>query len=459
MRWRGGTPGAEHGTSGAGTAAGRRDRAPFQALIGLLSALLLAAPAHAQAPATITIDNVRASGNGRHHVVVSVLDPSGNPVPGLADAFSVALNGGAVEDLRARDARAERPHATVTLVVDAALFSPPALGAVEDAVRALGRALRESDRIRVVAAGSALRSREGSAGDADGLARRLADLAGDGTPRLYDALYDAVRAASRLPGDREGAVIAITRGADGGSGRSLIEVLALAGTPQRLTRVMVLRLGDAGVAPEAERLRRLAAHTGGAVTAVTSPQSLSVALPGTAARALGHWVLTFRAPGWSRDVERQELEVTVEAAGARRTARLGYATREALPPAWWTNPMSWLLPGAVLLLAGLAWALSRRRQRGLLVHDRDADDGVWYELFAFPVTIGGAAGNDLVLPDPLVSRNHATLERRGRTVELVDLNSENGTFVNGERISRRALADGDRLSFGRNVHLIYEARG
>jgi pSer/pThr/pTyr-binding forkhead associated (FHA) protein len=121
--------------------------------------------------------------------------------------------------------------------------------------------------------------------------------------------------------------------------------------------------------------------------------------------------------------------------------------------------MSWLLPGAVLLLAGLAWALSRRRQRGLLVHDRDADDGVWYELFAFPVTIGGAAGNDLVLPDPLVSRNHATLERRGRTVELVDLNSENGTFVNGERISRRALADGDRLSFGRNVHLIYEARG
>jgi hypothetical protein len=326
-------------------------------------------------------------------------------------------------------------------------------------VRALGRSLPDDDRIRVIAAGAALRSREAAAGDADRLAGQLADLPGDGTPLLYDALYDAVREASRLPANRAGAVIVVTRGADGGSRRTLIEVLAPARTPARLTRVMVLRLADAGAAPEAERLRRLAEHTGGAVTAVSSAQSLPVALPGAAARALGHWVLTFDAPSWSREAERHDLEVTVEAAGARRSSRLNYAARESLPPAWWTNPMSWLLPGAIVLLAGLGWAVTRRRQRGLLVHDHDADDGVWYELFAFPVTIGGAAGNDIVFQDPLVSRNHATLERRGRTVELVDLNSENGTFVNGERISRRALADGDRLSFGKSVHLVYEARG
>lgn len=428
------------------------------ALLACLSAWL-AAPAAAQPPATITIDNVRASGNGVHHVVVSVLDASGEPVEGLAGKFQASLGGHAAEDLQVRSAREERPHATVTLVVDAGLLAPPALASVEDAVRGLGRSLPRGDRIRLIAAGSSLRSREASAEDADRLASRLADLPADGTPLLYDALFDAVRAAARLPGDRGGAVIVVTRGADGGSRRSLIEVLALARTPNRLTRVMVLRLGGAGAAPEAERLRRLAEHTGGAVTAVSSAEGLPVALPGAAARALGHWVLTFRAPGWSRDAERQDLEVTVDAAGARRTARLNYATREALPPAWWTNPRAWLLPVAVLLLAGAAWVLTRRRQRGLLVHDRDDDDGVWYELFAFPVTVGGAAGNDLVFQDPHVSRNHATLERRGRTVELVDLNSENGTFVNGERISRRALADGDRLSFGKSVHLIFEARG
>jgi len=434
--------------------------APYRPMVLIaLTATLIAAPAFAQPPATVTIDNVRASGDGTHRVVVSVLDASGNPVAGLDDAFQVSLGGRPVEDLRARDARSERAHATVTLVVDAALLAPPALSAVEDAVRALGRGLPAGDRIRVIAAGTSLRSREAGADDADRLASQLADLAVDGTPQLYDALYDAVRAAARMPADRAGAVIVVTRGADGGSRHTLIEVLALARTPNRLTRVMVLRLGGAGAAPEAERLRRLAEHTGGAVTSVTSAQSLPVALPDAAARALGHWVLTFRAPGWSRAVERQDLEVTVEAAGARRTARLNYATRESLPPAWWTSPKSWLLPGAALLLAGLGWVLTRRRQKGLLVHDRDADDGVWYELFAFPVTIGGAAGNDLVFQDPLVSRNHATLERRGRIVELVDLNSENGTFVNGERISRRALADGDRLSFGKSVHLIFEARG
>ena len=41
----------------------------------------------------------------------------------------------------------------------------------------------------------------------------------------------------------------------------------------------------------------------------------------------------------------------------------------------------------------------------------------------------------------------------------MDLNSENGTFVNDERINRRLLVDGDRVSFGPHVHLIFEARG
>jgi hypothetical protein len=421
--------------------------------------LTVAAPAPAQVPATMTIDNVRASGNGRHRVVVSVLDASGAPVPGLDGAFVVTLGERAVEQLVARPARDERSRATVTLVLDAGLLRPPALGAVTDAVRARGRSLAESDRIRVIAAGSSLRSREAAASDAERLAGQLAGMESDGTPMLYDALFNAARDAARLPDNRNAAVIVITRGADGGSGHTLIEVLASARTPKRLTRVMVLQLGDGGAAPEAERLRRLAEHTGGGVTRVSSAPGLPGALPGTAARALGDWVLTFDAPQWARGAERQTIEVVVDAHGARRTAKLDYATSESLLPAWWTNPLLWLLPVAVLGIAAAAWALTRRRQRGLLVHDRDEDDGVWYELFALPVTLGGAAGNDIVFQGAQISRNHATLERRGRVVELVDLNSENGTFVNGERITRRALADGDRLSLGKSVHLIYEARG
>jgi pSer/pThr/pTyr-binding forkhead associated (FHA) protein len=68
-------------------------------------------------------------------------------------------------------------------------------------------------------------------------------------------------------------------------------------------------------------------------------------------------------------------------------------------------------------------------------------------------------GNDLVFPEGRVSRNHAVLERRGSAIELSDLNSENGTFVNGDRITRRRLAQGDRIRLGGSVELTFEGRG
>ena len=92
------------------------------------------------------------------------------------------------------------------------------------------------------------------------------------------------------------------------------------------------------------------------------------------------------------------------------------------------------------------------------MHDGDGQDGTWYEVFRLPLRVGAAEGNDIVLADSLVSRNHAVFERRGRTIELVDLNSENGTLVNDERVARRVLADGDRVSLGPDVHLVFEAR-
>jgi pSer/pThr/pTyr-binding forkhead associated (FHA) protein len=52
--------------------------------------------------------------------------------------------------------------------------------------------------------------------------------------------------------------------------------------------------------------------------------------------------------------------------------------------------------------------------------------------------------------EPLVSRRHARLEKRGDGWVLIDLGSTNFTRVNGERIRReRELQDGDLLTFGR----------
>lgn len=63
-------------------------------------------------------------------------------------------------------------------------------------------------------------------------------------------------------------------------------------------------------------------------------------------------------------------------------------------------------------------------------------------------TLGRREGCDLVLPDPRVSREHARVERDASGTELVDLGSTNGTFVNGQRVGRCRLRNGDRIRLG-----------
>ena len=65
-------------------------------------------------------------------------------------------------------------------------------------------------------------------------------------------------------------------------------------------------------------------------------------------------------------------------------------------------------------------------------------------------TIGRATGADFIVDAPLVSRVHCRLTALpGGDLEVRDLNSTNGTFVNGERIENAVLAPGDRIQVGR----------
>jgi len=65
-------------------------------------------------------------------------------------------------------------------------------------------------------------------------------------------------------------------------------------------------------------------------------------------------------------------------------------------------------------------------------------------------TIGRATGADFIVDAPLVSRVHCRLTALpGGELEVRDLNSTNGTFVNGERVESAVLSSGDRLQVGR----------
>jgi pSer/pThr/pTyr-binding forkhead associated (FHA) protein len=64
-------------------------------------------------------------------------------------------------------------------------------------------------------------------------------------------------------------------------------------------------------------------------------------------------------------------------------------------------------------------------------------------------TIGRAARADFIVEAPLVSRIHCRLTAGSTELEVVDLGSTNGTYVNGERVTRTAIRNGDRLGVGK----------
>jgi len=65
-----------------------------------------------------------------------------------------------------------------------------------------------------------------------------------------------------------------------------------------------------------------------------------------------------------------------------------------------------------------------------------------------PYTVGRKVDRDLVIPDPRVSREHASIIAENGEFFVVDLGSKHGTFVNGERVERQKLQRSDRLEFG-----------
>lgn len=83
---------------------------------------------------------------------------------------------------------------------------------------------------------------------------------------------------------------------------------------------------------------------------------------------------------------------------------------------------------------------------------------------SFPVsdgntTIGRSGDNTIVLDAPDVSRRHARLERNGHYLRIFDLNSTNGTWVNGEAVHISDVQPGDRVRVGSQELLLDASSG
>lgn len=83
----------------------------------------------------------------------------------------------------------------------------------------------------------------------------------------------------------------------------------------------------------------------------------------------------------------------------------------------------------------------------LIVHDAEGNSRE-VPLSTTPFMLGREARCDLVLPDHRISRRHARIIRNEWGFSLEDTASLHGTYVNGERIERCPLKDGDRITLG-----------
>jgi two-component system cell cycle response regulator len=89
-----------------------------------------------------------------------------------------------------------------------------------------------------------------------------------------------------------------------------------------------------------------------------------------------------------------------------------------------------------------------KRDRAYLVVLAGSNVGEMYKLEEAEILIGRASNAGIRLNDEGVSRRHARIVKDADSIVVEDLQSANGTLVNGEPVARRVLVDGDKVMLG-----------
>jgi two-component system NtrC family sensor kinase len=84
---------------------------------------------------------------------------------------------------------------------------------------------------------------------------------------------------------------------------------------------------------------------------------------------------------------------------------------------------------------------------------RGNDQGARFELGEGPISLGRDSSNGIQLHDTEVSRRHAQIYATGDVYTISDLDSSNGTFVNGRAVEAHRLESGDQIQIGRTLML------
>ena len=139
----------------------------------------------------------------------------------------------------------------------------------------------------------------------------------------------------------------------------------------------------------------------------------------------------------------------------------GIATRMVQPEAGAEEPVPEVVPGATMVYRpkpGPPTEAVTPEELGVEPEVVTLTvDGAEHKVDQQSVVIGRSKDCDIRLADPNASRHHAEVRQEGTAYWLVDLDSTNGTTVNGRRQQRARLENDDRITIG-STELVFQRR-
>jgi len=365
---------------------------------------------------------------------------------------------------------AEDPPAIVALTLDTSgSISPQLIEQTRSLAVSILEALPAGSEVALFVFDDTSRMILPRTGDPEAVREALAQVkrAGQYTA-LYDALYDASRYLQEAPRSRK-ALVLVTDGKDEHSTLLQGDGLKVATD----ARIPVFAVGVGRI--EEAVLARIARLTGGDFTSMASASAEKMALRIAALAPIGEPTAPSTAPVVAAPPPRPAPPLAaipanllllfavavlgvfaiLIAVAIRLRPAPGPAPRSASPPA----------PSPGLSLTGVRPAGADASQRGLELDPVDKtivlrglpalrvmsgpSTGRMLELEpGREATVGRDASNDLEVADASVSSRHCKIVPEGAGFAICDLESTNGTTVNGERIERRRLTEGDVITIG-----------